>query len=360
MMDFMEMSATRNQPVGELEMQSAPHPGCVLCGSGGEFVHKGLRDRLFGASGSWNLKRCTDPRCGILWLDPMPLKEELWKAYRTYYTHSTKVAATSPGPLKRLYLRAKRGYWAARYGYGAASESFLTRAMGVLLYLFPVRRADVDEEVRFLPCVPGGCLLDVGCGSGEWLALMRRFGWQVRGNDFDANAVQVATGMGLDVGCGPLEEQRYPSESFDAVVLHHVLEHVPDPVGTLRECARILKPGGRVLAFTPNSRSFGHWLFGEHWRGLEPPRHLQIMTPETLGDALTNAGFAEVSSRTLNSCYVLGQSYRLWRAKGAGIGQGRTEGNRSLVAIMLAVIELIVLQFNRSAGECLFAVGVKR
>jgi 2-polyprenyl-3-methyl-5-hydroxy-6-metoxy-1,4-benzoquinol methylase len=354
------MSAIMNEPVEDMEMRSMPHPGCVLCGNGGEFIHTGQRDRLFGAQGSWNIRRCSNQRCGALWLDPMPLKDDLGKAYRTYYTHSKKAVAASPGLLKQLYLRAKRGYWAVRYGYGAESVSFLSRMLGRLLYLFPVRRADVDEEVRFLQYIPGGRLLDVGCGSGEWLAIMRRFGWQVQGNDFDANAVQVAKGMGLDVGCGPLEEQNYAGGSFDAVVLHHVLEHVPDPVGTLRECARILKPGGKVLAFTPNSRSFGHWLFGEHWRGLEPPRHLQIMTLETMGDALRSAGFAEVSNRTLNSCYVLGQSYRLWRAKGGSISQRGADGNRSLVAKALAVFELILLQFNRSAGECLFAVGTKR
>ena len=67
---------------------SRPNPTCVVCGAPGEVLYAGLRDRLFSAPGEWNIKRCSNTSCGLLWLDPMPLETEVWKAYENYYTHS--------------------------------------------------------------------------------------------------------------------------------------------------------------------------------------------------------------------------------------------------------------------------------
>jgi 2-polyprenyl-3-methyl-5-hydroxy-6-metoxy-1,4-benzoquinol methylase len=341
------------------EMRSAPQPACALCGGSGEALYAGQRDRLFGAGGKWNLKRCVNPDCGVVWLDPMPLREDLWKAYLSYYTHAPRPDGRQAGAVKRLYLRMKHGYWAGRYGYQAESQGLLNRVLGRLLYLFPVKRASVDEEVRYLSRVPGGRLLDVGCGTGEWLALMRGFGWQVQGNDFDASAVEVARGMGLDVVCGALEAQEFPDNRFDAITLNHVIEHVPDPMETLRECARILKPGGKVLLFTPNAASFGHSMFKQDWRGLEVPRHLQVLTPRALEGALRNAGLREVSSRTLNSSYVLDQSIRLRRAGAGTVSQQETRKKRSAAGRMLAAWEQVLLKVNSGVGECILAIGTK-
>ena len=99
-------------------------------------------------------------------------------------------------------------------------------------------------------------------------------------------AVQVARQRGLEVDCGAVEDQRYPAAAFDAVTLNHVIEHVPDPLATVAECRRLLKPGGRLLMFTPNAGSLAHWMFGRDWRGLEPPRHLHLFAPGDNGQAL--------------------------------------------------------------------------
>ena len=51
-------------------------------------LYDGLKDRLFDASGSWNLRACANDKCGLVWLDPMPVEQDLHKAYQTYYTHT--------------------------------------------------------------------------------------------------------------------------------------------------------------------------------------------------------------------------------------------------------------------------------
>jgi hypothetical protein len=63
----------------------------------------------------------------------------------------------------------------------------------------------------------------------------------------------------------------------------------------LRECARLLKPGGTFWLATPNMDAPGHKKFGPHWRGLEPPRHLILFTADALIQAMTEAGFRDVT-----------------------------------------------------------------
>jgi len=124
-----------------------------------------------------------------------------------------------------------------------------------------------------------GKLLDLGCGNGRFLALMRDAGWEVRGIEPDPAAAKVAQEQfGIPVIVGTLEDAELPGESFDAITLSHVIEHVHDPIALLSECRRVLKPEGRAVIVTPNIRSLGHQKFGSSWRGLEPPRHLLIFS----------------------------------------------------------------------------------
>lgn len=256
-------------------------PSCLLCGSPGVVLYTGLKDRLFGAPGSWNLKRCPDPACGLGWLDPMPAEEEIGKAYRAYYTHREDSVPASLGvdslgralaklhkPLLKIFTHAT--------GLRSRERDYQKKAAGMFLG---------DP-------VPGGRVLDVGCGNGDILARMCGSGWSGEGVDTDPEAVANArTRHGLTVHLGRLEDLRFPGESFDAVTMKHVIEHVHDPVALVRESLRILKPGGRLVLVTPNVNGLGHRWFGENWRGLEPPRHLHLFPPGALRSCAIQAGF---------------------------------------------------------------------
>ncbi|MGI0134289.1 MAG: class I SAM-dependent methyltransferase, partial [Candidatus Micrarchaeaceae archaeon] len=130
----------------------------------------------------------------------------------------------------------------------------------------------------YLPERLGGRLLDVGCGSGDTIDEMQRRGWNCEGIDFDPETARIAQERGFSVYVGELHAQRYPGDTFDAIVMSHVIEHVPDPLGLFEECRRILKPGGRLIVLTPNGSSWGHQVFGANWLYLDPPRHLHIFT----------------------------------------------------------------------------------
>jgi SAM-dependent methyltransferase len=135
-------------------------------------------------------------------------------------------------------------------------------------------------------------VLDVGCATGELLLAVRAAGGaRVVGVEPGAEAARVARARGLDVRDGVLEEQRFPDTSFATVVLAHTLEHVTDPIATLREIHRVLAPGGALVLWLPNAASIEARLFGRYWIGYDAPRHLTTFTVATLTRALEMTGF---------------------------------------------------------------------
>jgi 2-polyprenyl-3-methyl-5-hydroxy-6-metoxy-1,4-benzoquinol methylase len=322
-------------------------------------MYSAQRDRLFGAGGLWNLKQCSRTDCGLIWLDPMPLSEDIGQAYAAYYTHVPRDASSRAGLVKETYRMMKRGYLANKYGYSLHPTSWLARALGVLLYAFPIRRGGADDDVRFLPALPNGRLLDVGCGSGEWLLTMRGLGWEVEGVDFDDAAVRIGRQRGLMVRFGSVEQQNYPEESFDAIILNHVIEHVPEPVGTLNECRRILKRGGKLVLCTPNSSSLGHRVFKENWRGLEPPRHLHLFSPQSLRRLLGLAAFRNVIIHPQIAPSVVYQSIFLRRGLRGPFQASHRNWSVWSIGRLFSMAELCLLQWNRSVCDCLAAVAVK-
>ena len=274
----------------QTKIDSRPCPACPICEAEGQLLYERLTDALYGAPGEWSLRTCNNPNCGSLWLDPMPLEQEIAKAYRNYYTHQ------AAGTLRHRFVQfIKRGYLAHRYGYQQKEVHALQKTLGLLAYLAAFRRGALDNLVKYLTELPHGHLLEVGCGDGQILEFMQNLGWTVEGVDFDSLAVESARRKGLRVRLGKLQTQQYAENTFDAIVMSHVIEHVHQPDSLLRECHRVLKPGGKLVVLTPNARSWGHRKFRRCWRGLEPPRHLQVFTPQSLHRLTQQAGFSRNS-----------------------------------------------------------------
>ena len=137
----------------ENQIGTRPNPRCAMCGTAGQSIYEGLRDCLFGAPGEWNMKKCSNAECGLLWLDPMPAENELGKAYSNYYTHED-ADVPSATPLRRVYRRMKAGYIAGKFGYARNDVSRLFMLLGLFFYLAPGRRASLDASVFHLPAQP--------------------------------------------------------------------------------------------------------------------------------------------------------------------------------------------------------------
>jgi len=251
-------------------------PYCLLCGSEGEVLYSDLRDRLFGAPGIWALMRC--PKCQLVWLNPQPNPDDIGKLYAQYFTHTTPNSAPKNSSALRKLIKAS--ILASGFGYSVDGSN---RMLGSLLSLVEPLKEMVGGGVRWLGNDDKGRLLDVGCGNGRFLDQMKQLGWVVAGVEPDGEAVSVALERyGLDVFQGSLEEAGFPDGHFDAITVNHVIEHVPDPIGLLRECRRVLKPEGKLVVSTPNINSLGRSTFDEAWLAWDPPRHLYLFSPQTL------------------------------------------------------------------------------
>jgi 2-polyprenyl-3-methyl-5-hydroxy-6-metoxy-1,4-benzoquinol methylase len=188
-------------------------------------------------------------------------------------------------------------YYPASY-YGDNNRRFNAPLEGLIPF-FRNRRAVAIE--RF---VPKGRILDVGCGRGILPALMRERGWDAHGLEFSETSARHARDvLQLPVFVGDLLFSPYADSSFDAVVLWHVLEHVPDPVATLVRARQILKPGGLLVIAVPNFESLQARFAGRHWFHLDVPRHYHHFGLALLTRLLRSNGFSTLDVSHLSLEY---------------------------------------------------------
>src|SRR5262245_669285 len=182
---------------------------CPVCSSPGELLYSGLKDFSYRAPGEWSIRKCKGQRCGMLWLNPFPIPEDIGKAYQGYYTHNQP----EPGPslIRDLVYGIWTSYLGARFGYKQGTGSKWLRPFAGLALLHPGGRDELDAAAMHLPSPSGPArVLDVGCGSGVLLARMKALGWQTEGVEVDPEAVEAARKRGVSVQLGSLEQQRYP------------------------------------------------------------------------------------------------------------------------------------------------------
>ena len=329
-------------------IRTKANPACFLCGSTGKIVYRNLTERYFGVPGTWQLKQCPQEPCGLIWLDPAPVPEDLHLAYHNYFTHSAQADGRS-SVAKTFNDILYRCYQVAQF---------------IPSVIFGLKRSREDMDSMFLNDVRPGRLLDVGCGAGILLNRMRQRGWKVDGIDLDKKALNYAKNrFDLDLHCGDLAAAKFPDNSFDAVTMHHVIEHVPNPVEFLKEARRILKPGGRLVMVTPNTKSNGLREFKEYWFGLDAPRHLNLYTPENLADCAGRAGLKAVCAfgTAAHADIFFGGSFSIREAAGQRT-DGRPQFNpfRLFRILSRQYAENSQLSKNPDCGEEVVFIGTKQ
>lgn len=199
------------------------------------------------------------------------------------------VFATAYGDPDEIYVE---GYLTGDTEFGLdlfhpLYQEFLAFAAG--------KRLDVIEAA-----VGGrGSFLDVGCGSGEVLAVARERGWQVAGAEPVEQSADIARGRGLDVRTALLQDSGLPEGAWDVVSAFHVLEHLTDGVGFLQLLGRYARPGGHVAIEVPNWASYDRARKGARWPGVRPLEHVAHYSPATLRRTMERAGLEPVVVRTL-------------------------------------------------------------
>jgi 2-polyprenyl-3-methyl-5-hydroxy-6-metoxy-1,4-benzoquinol methylase len=272
---------------------------CPVCGgSRRELLYGDLWDNsALSAPGQWSLFRCD--LCGSAYVDPRPTRESIGRAYDSYYTHEQEgpTPASYPrGRIRQLKFKLANGYRNDRFG----TDSEPSYGMGAILGMaFPMLRRASDFQFRYLPNLrtPAPKVLDIGCGSGQWLSQAATTRWQVFGAEPDAQAFRVARQRGFDVRKGGIDAWNDRRGYFDAVTLSHVIEHVHDPRQMLAAARDLLRPGGQLYVETPNIEALSHGIFGRAWRGLEAPRHLVLFNRRSLIRLLREVGFESIRQR---------------------------------------------------------------
>jgi 2-polyprenyl-3-methyl-5-hydroxy-6-metoxy-1,4-benzoquinol methylase len=326
-----------------MEIRTVSRSTCPLCGSIGDILHSNMQDRMSTVPGNWPLRRCLNADCGLGWLDPSPVESDIPLFYLNYFTHERDDS-------KQKFL--ERAYSITYAGYRIA-----TRIPSALLGLNKAREQMLH---MFLDDADPGRLLDVGCGNGDFLHRMYKRGWSVTGIDFDAKAIENAkkrAGEGSIFLNTDLSGARFPDNSFDAITMSHVIEHVPDPVALLTEVRRILKTPGQLVITTPNLQSFGHQKFQDCWAGLDAPRHLQIFSLPALQMCARKAGFTTMKASTsaANGDGLFGISFGFEEAKAKVDFKYEMKAQfnfiRGLRSLLLQYQEAWRLRHNPECGE---------
>lgn len=275
---------------GASSMHLVGVPDCPIDGTRGAIRYADVPDAFFGTPGRWHYRQ--HGQTGHLWLDPRPFGLSIGELYANYYTHSAGPTPSETG----LWEQAVNLALSARLGYPSPKNPSV---LAKLLSRLPSVGNTAELEVMRIHASETGRMLDVGCGSGAFLRRMRQAGWEVVGIEPDTRAAaRLAAREGWPI-YGALEDLlRAREPRFDVIVLGHVIEHLPDPICTFAMLKGLLADGGRILLTTPNAMSMGLRIFGPAWRGLEPPRHFNVFTPDSLRQTLERTGFRVDCMRT--------------------------------------------------------------
>jgi len=234
----------RTSPAPAIPERVSPCPICSTATAVARFEVEGMAEKVV---------ICT--RCGLGRFYPMPCPDRLRALYPDEYYGE-------PGqkfhPLIEWLVRA----------VGERHISFLSRELAA-----------------------GARILDVGCGRGVTLGALAEQGFTVHGFEISAEAARGADPRVEIRIAQNLKEAEYRASSFDQVIIWHVLEHLDDPAGTLREAHRLLKPGGRLIVAVPNLSSLQARCSGAAWFHLDLPRHVYHFPLPALRELLTLTGF---------------------------------------------------------------------
>ncbi len=227
---------------------------CAVCGSS----HRKAVWKL----SSFTFYRCTD--CGLYYQYPQPVQKDLTTRYDDEY-----------------------------FSYELENEGIFFQLM-----LKTLKDISFDRYSAHLLKQKDPGFLDVGCATGMLLEHIRTFGWNVYGVEVcPSSAVYGRKTRKVDIFNGTLEDASYPDEMFSVVHSSHLIEHLTDPAGFIKEVYRILKPGGLFITTTPNASGLQAVINGKRWRSVIAD-HMYLFSLGTLRTLIEQNGFSLFAWKT--------------------------------------------------------------
>lgn len=230
---------------------SYPNPECTFCK---KKLITLILNNILTYGEFYDVYECV--QCKISMLHPFPSDETLTKLY-------------SCGS-----YRTDRG---KRFGFLIES----------LIHLGRIRK-----RRRISQFIKTGKILDIGCGRGLFLDVMRRGGWDTIGTEFNEETASHAINTyGLKILPGDIDQHKLLTESLDAININQVLEHLKNPDKVLEESHRLLRKGGILIVSVPDIRSPQFAIGKKNWAYLDLPFHLFHFTEEGLSELLKKNEF---------------------------------------------------------------------
>lgn len=237
-------------PTSNIHERTLTYVGCNFCG----------RQITQGVHNISRLVRCME--CGLIFVSPRPGGAELAAQY------------------EKEYFQCDAPVFGGYENYEGDRDNILKTFRRRLPRVMSHAKKDKPR------------LLDLGCATGMFLEVARESGVVGEGLDLSSFAVGQAQGKGFQVRHGQLADAGFADGSFDVLSMWDMIEHVTDPQGLLKECNRVLAPGGIAVMSTPDAGSALAWLLGSRWLGFRSlDEHLYFFSRASLGKMLDAAGF---------------------------------------------------------------------
>jgi SAM-dependent methyltransferase len=250
---------TGTEKIDTPERTTSRGRSCVACGSTESRVRFSTTDRLYRTTDQpFHIVACG--QCGLLRLAPQPGPSDFDRYYPANYWFDNN--QNTVDSLEQLY-----------------------------------RRLVLRDHLRFVTHAlrharESGPVLDVGCGGGLFLGMLRQRGFQVLGLDISSDAARLAwKQQSVPAVAGDLSASPIAPVTCAAVTMFHVLEHVPEPQHYMEEAHSLLRPNGRFVVQVPNAACWQFALLGRAWNGVDAPRHLHLFRAVDVEEMLQRSGF---------------------------------------------------------------------
>lgn len=220
----------------------------------------------------FNIVQCTS--CKLLFTNPRPNASEIGHYYESpdYISHSN----SNKGLINKLYKMVRT--------YSLQSKLKLVNSLQI----------GTEKSI-----------IDIGCGTGEFLATCKKDGWKTLGVEPNQSAREQAK-SNYDLNIQPEEYLLNPEQGTQIITMWHVLEHVHNLNGRLQQIHGILKKDGYLIIAVPNPGSWDAKHYNNEWAAYDVPRHLYHFTPDVLKNLVSNYGFVHIKSKPMpfDSFYV--------------------------------------------------------
>lgn len=231
------------------------------------------QDKNINILGKFSLFKCNN--CDGIFLNPQPSSKESEKFYpeENYYSLG-KIQDEKCSIKTRIKMKLYNLYF-------SKNKNLFKRAIFSPIK-FMIRGTNIRKD---------GKLLDVGCGSGQFLYEMKSLGLDICGIEPGNFNEEGNKKYDLNIKKMDIKSARYPKDSFDIITLNHVLEHLNNPNETLYEINRVLKKEGTFILGIPNTNSLAYKIFGKNWYQLDIPRHVINYSNKNIHILLGKNGF---------------------------------------------------------------------